>query len=512
MTRKPAAPSQSVQSTVEGLPDKSCHPRKLPLDFGKSLRDSEFLFDRDYRNLNHGSFGTIPRHIKNRLQHYQILHERRPDQFIRYDFPALLDENREAAAKLINAPSVDEVVFVTNATVGLNTVLRNLSWSEDGKDEIIHFSTIYGGIGKTVDYVVDSTYGRVSSRSIELTYPISDDAIIAKFRQAVQESRRLKRPRAAVFDVVSSVPGVCFPYKEMVSVCRELGILSVVDGAQGVGMLELDMTALDPDFFVSNCHKWLLVPRGCAVFYVPQRNQHLIRSTVPTSHGYVPLPGVALGANPLAPSAKSVFVNAFEYVGTLDSSPYLCVKDALEFRESVLGGEARIQQYMRSLATEGGAKVSDRLGTWVLGHEHARGDSFADCAMVNVAMPLVVMQGHVQGPSTPIDRKDEAQTRRGGAQDAAAPVSSAGPECQGTQIQRRAEDIVIPHEDAQRIWKWMTKVLVDDYQTFIPLFYHSGRFWARLSAQVYLDMDDFEWAGETLKLLCERVARKEYGP
>lgn len=228
-------------------------------------------------------------------------------------------------------------------------VLRSLLWSEDGKDEIIHFSTIYGGIGKTVDYVVDSTYGRVSSRSIELTYPISDDAIIAKFRRAVQESSQLKRPRAAVFDVVSSVPGVCFPYKEMVSICRELGILSIVDGAQGVGMLELDMTALDPDFFVSNCHKWLLVPRGCAVFYVPQRNQHLIRSTVPTSHGYVPLPDAAPRANPLPPTTKSVFVNAFEYIGTLDNSPYLCVKDALDFRERVLGGEARIQRYSPAL-------------------------------------------------------------------------------------------------------------------------------------------------------------------
>lgn len=72
-------------------------------------------------------------------------------------------------------------------------------------------------------------------------------------------------------------------------------------------------------------------------------------------------------------------------------------------------------------------------------------------------------------------------------------------------------DLVIPAEDAERIWTWMTKVLVDDYQTFIPLFYHDRRFWARLSAQVYLDADDFEWAGETLKVLCERVARREYG-
>lgn len=387
-----------------------------------------------------------------------------------------------------------------------------MSWSDDGLDEILHFSTIYGGIGKTVDYVVDSTYGRVSSRSVELTYPISDESIIAKFRHAVQESRQIKRPRAAVFDVVSSVPGVCFPYQEMVHVCRELGILSIVDGAQGIGMLELDMTTLDPDFFVSNCHKWLLVPRGCAVFYVPRRNQHLIRSTVPTSHGYMSLPGATPRTNPLPPSAKSVFVNAFEYVGTLDNSPYLCVKDALEFRERVLGGEARIQRYMHSLAYEGGATVSEKLKTWVLGREDSKEDSFKNCAMVNVAMPLVVTD-RVHGPSSPVDRIYGFQAGGADAQDPAAQPIAPGPDTQQSQAQRRAGDIAIPREHAQKVWSWMTKVLVDDYQTFIPLFYHAGRFWARLSAQIYLDMDDFEWAGNTLKLLCERVARREYdGP
>ncbi|KAI3396659.1 hypothetical protein diail_11836 [Diaporthe ilicicola] len=503
MTRTRTARSQGLQSSVDvdGDTDSSNPQTKLPLDFGKGLRSSEFLFDQDYHNLNHGSFGTIPACIRKKLQHYQTLHERRPDQFIRYDFPALLDANREAAARLINAPSVDEVVFVANATVGLNTVLRNLTWSEDGKDEIIHFSTIYGGIGKTVDYVVDSTYGRVSSRSIELRYPISDDTIIAKFRQAVLQSRQLKRPRAAIFDVVSSVPGVCFPYEAMVSVCRELGILSIVDGAQGIGMVDLDMAALDPDFFVSNCHKWLLSPRGCAVFYVPLRNQHLIRSTVPTSHGYVPLPSAAPGVSTLLPNAKSVFVNAFEYVGTLDNSPYLCVKDSLEFREKVLGGEARIQRYMRSLAKEGGAKVSQRLGTWVLGYEHGKEEHFTNCAMVNVAMPLVVLEDTIPDLSTPVDRQPETETS-----------SSAEHHDHGAQSRVRLADVVIPPEDAERIWGWMTKTLVDDYQTFIPLFYHDGRFWARLSAQVYLDMDDFEWAGETIKVLCERVARREYGP
>lgn len=483
-----------------------------PLQFGKDLRE-EFLFDPDYRNLNHGSFGSIPAHIQQKLHHYQTLHERRPDQFIRYDYPRLLDENREAIARLLNAPSVDEVVFVSNATVGVNTVLRNLSeiWSDDGRDEIIHFNTIYGGCGKTVDYVVDSTYGRVSNRTIQLTYPITNEEIITKFKEVVHQSREVegKRPRVALFDAVSSVPGVRFPFEAMVQTCKELGILSLVDGAQGVGMVEFNLTTLDPDFWVSNCHKWLFSPRGCAVFYVPKRNQHLMRSTLPTSHGYVPKPrhDGNVRANPLPPSKKGVFVNSFEFIGTLDNSPYLCVKDAIEWREEVLGGEERIRDYLWSLAKEGGAKVAGKLGTWVMENPQGKGHGLTDCALVNVALPLVVAP---EGKDllTPTGRAGKPETREGDVEEA-APLNTteAG---EGLQIQVREGDMVIPHKDAERAWEWMTKVLVDEYKTFLPMYLHDGRFWARFSAQVYLDTDDFEWGGDTLKVLCERVARKDY--
>lgn len=494
----------------------SFHPELLPqapLQFGKGLR-GEFLFDPDYCNLNHASFGSIPVYIQQKLQHYQTLHERRPDQFIRYDFPKLLDENREAIARLIKAPSVDEVVFVDNATVGVNTVLRNLSetWSDDGKDEIIYFSTIYGGCGKTVDYVVDSTYGRVSSRELELTYPITDEDILAKFREAVRQSREAegKRPRVAVFDTVSSVPGVRFPFEAMVQACRELGVLSLVDAAQGVGMIDFDLAALDPDFLVSNCHKWLFVPRACAVFYVPVRNQHLMRSTVPTSHGYVPKArgdGKVRGS-PLPPSSKGVFVNAFEFVGTLDNSPYLCVKDAIEWREKVLGGEERIRDYTWTLAKEGGATVADALGTWVMENPQGEGHRLMDCAMVNVALPLVVVPEQTESLSEAAIEGGRPEVLEADVEDA-APVKAIASEV-SSRGQAREGETAIPYQDAERIWEWMTKVLVDDYKTYIPVFFHDARFWARLTAQVYLDKDDFEWAGSTLKELCERIARKEY--
>ncbi|KAJ4422917.1 hypothetical protein N0V82_002444 [Gnomoniopsis sp. IMI 355080] len=479
-----------------------------PLPFGKPVL-AHFLHDPSYHNLNHASFGTIPSHISERLHHYQLLHERSPDPFIRYTYPDLLDTNRKAIAELINAPNLDEVVFVPNATVGVNTVLRGMSdtWNQDGKDEILFFSTIYGACGKTVTYVSDSTHGQVHGRAIELTYPISDAAILSHFRATVATAKAEgKRPRVAVFDTVSSLPGARFPYEAMVAACRELGLLSLIDAAQGVGMIPLDVAKLDPDFLVSNCHKWLFVPRGCAVFYVPLRNQHLIRSTVPTSHGYVPLDPSKTRANPLPPSTKSPFVNSFEYVGTLDNSPYLCVKDAIEWRKTVLGGEERIRNYVKELANTGGEEVACALGTWVMRNEE---DTLSDCGMVNVALPLAVV--HEAGAEV---IEDEDERARAADIEDAAPVNALKAEgVENSAIGHdgaREGDTKIPHSEAERIWAWMTKELVDEYQTFIPLYYHDGRFWARLSAQVYLDGDDFVWAGKTLKTLCERVAKKDY--
>lgn len=504
--------SPAVQSSISTV--LSSTEPTYPLPFGKPVL-AHFLHDPSYHNLNHASFGTIPSYISKQLHHYQTRHERAPDPFIRYTYPALLDHNRAAIAKLINAPNLNEVVFVANATVGVNTVLRGLAehWNKDGNDEILFFSTIYGACGRTVNYVSDSTHGLVNGRDIPLTYPISDAAILAHFRAAVDTARTQgKRPRVAIFDAVSSLPGVRFPYEAMVAACRELGILSLVDAAQGVGMIPLDMAKLDPDFLVSNCHKWLHVPRACAVFYVPSRNQHLVRSTVPTSHGYVPLDPSKARANPLPPSKKSVFVNNFEYVGTLDNSPYLCVQDAIEWRRTVLGGEERIMKYLKDLARSGGQEVARALGTWVMRNEE---DTLGDCGMVNVAMPLIVAQD--EAGAKPVS---EGEGSRAGAADVedAAPVNAlkaeqgAGQSSSAADDSVREGDITIPHSEAERIWEWMTKVLVEDYSTFIPLYYHDGRFWARLSAQVYLDGDDFVWAGKTLKILCERVAKKDYNP
>ncbi|KAF5134020.1 Hercynylcysteine sulfoxide lyase [Metarhizium anisopliae] len=347
-----------------------------PRPFGSEWK-REFPFDPEWHNLNHGSFGTYPKHIRDRLRAYQDQAEARPDPFIFYEQPKRIDAAREELARLVHAP-LDTVVFVGNATDGVNTVLRNLAWAEDGKDVILSFSTIYEACGKSADYLAEYFEGKLEHRGIAITYPLEDEEIIRAFRTTVKEIQdEGKRAKVCIFDVVSSRPGVVFPWMDMVKACKELGIISLVDGAQGIGMVHLDLTAADPDFFVSNCHKWLHVPRGCAL-------------------------------------------------------------------------------------------VADALGTTYL--DNSKG-TMTNCAMGNVSLPVWVGE------------------RGEGAKET---------------------DIVVPEEDRDTVFQWITETLVRDYRTFMLRFIMGNRYWIRISAQIYLDLADYEFAAKALGDICERIGKREY--
>ncbi|KAK6002236.1 hypothetical protein QM012_001874 [Aureobasidium pullulans] len=428
---------------------------------GSELLKRQFLFDPGYKNLNHGSFGTFPRVVRDALRQSQDDCEARPDSWIRYTYPKALDVSREAVAKLVNAP-VDTCVFVPNATTGVNTVLRSLVYAEG--DVILYFATIYGACEKTVTYITETTPAE-SVKIDDHVYPVSDDALCDAFEKAVARVKASgKQPKVAIFDSIVSLPGVRVPFERLVSACRSHGILSLVDGAHGVGQIPLDLEQLDPDFFVSNCHKWLFTPRGCALLYVPRRNQGLIRSSLPTSHGFIPLPnsGATIN-NPLPPSAKSAFVVNFEFVGTVDNAPYMCVPAALKFRESITwqgkSGEDAIIDFTQQQAREAGKLVAEILSTEVMENEEG---TLGRCNFSNVRLPL-------------------------------DPTTLAGGET----------------GKAVKIAQWISATLVAEYNTFIAIIFYGGAFWVRLSAQIYLTMDDWKWAGDVLKQVCKRVSKGE---
>lgn len=154
-------------------------------------------------------------------------------------------------ATYLNVPT-NEIVYVKSATVAINTVLRNLSFGP--QDMIVYFSTIFSACEKTIQSVMETT--QLKARKIQCVLPMSHDDIVAKFEQTVQQAKEEGfKVRIAIFDTISSMPGVRFPFERLTEICREHGVLSCIDGAHGVGQIPIDLGKLNPDFFVSITHK-----------------------------------------------------------------------------------------------------------------------------------------------------------------------------------------------------------------------------------------------------------------
>ncbi len=86
-----------------------------------------------------------------------------------------------------------------------------------------------------------------------LTFPTTHATIIDKFRKHIKHIPRKNGQKiVAVIDSIVSNPGVKLPWREMVKVCKEFGIWSVIDGAHSIGQeLDLNLKDADPDFWVS---------------------------------------------------------------------------------------------------------------------------------------------------------------------------------------------------------------------------------------------------------------------
>jgi selenocysteine lyase/cysteine desulfurase len=428
-----------------------------PVPFGNVMRDTHFSFAKGYIPLNHGSYGATPICVQQYQQDLQHEAEARADRFLRKKLPKLLDNARAAIAPLLGAP-VDEVVFVPNATTGVNTVLRNLDFQEG--DVILYFSTIYDACEKTVQYICEST--PAESLRVELRLPMSDTEILAAFDAAVSNPPKSgKRIKIALFDTVLTFPGVKMPWEKLVGRCSANKIFSLIDGAHSIGHIDLThIGTISPDFFTSNCYKWLFTPRGSAIFYVPKRNHHLIRSSLPTSHGFK-------GADNETPDR---FAELFAFVGTKEMSPFVCVPKALEFRKKVCGGEENIRRYCTQLAQQGGQRIADILGTRVMRSDCG---TLQDCCFATIQLPL-----NFEKPDSEPQKQD------------------------GTPTYRVA--------DWLKIAMFINEKAEEEHDTFIPVSYHAGYLWARISAQIYLDEDDFTFAGEVLKGLCHRVWNGEH--
>ncbi len=154
--------------------------------------------------LNHGSFGACPLPVLAAQQRLRAQLEGEPLRFFMREFEQLLDEARSQLATFVGVEP-DDLVFVPNATTGVNTVLRSLQFESD--DELLTTNHEYNACRNALDFVSARTGGQVVVAKIP--FPINSPEQVV---EAVLE-RVSPRTRLALLDHVTSQTGLIFPIK-----------------------------------------------------------------------------------------------------------------------------------------------------------------------------------------------------------------------------------------------------------------------------------------------------------
>jgi isopenicillin-N epimerase len=322
----------------------------------------QWLLEPDTVYLNHGTVGAPPRRVLAAQQAIRDEIERQPARFLLRELATLqVGQGSDAPKRLRTAAATvatflgargDDLVFVDNATAGINAVLRSIALAAG--DEIVVLDHVYGAVAKVVAFVARERGAVV--RTVELPWPPVPEAMVAAIVGALG-----RRTRLAVVDHITSESALVLPLAEIAAACRARDVAVVVDGAHAPGAIPVDIPALGVDWYVGNLHKWAWTPRSCGILWAP-----------PERHAGLHPPVVSWGLD-------QGFTAEFDWPGTRDPSAALAAPAALAFMRE-LGVDA-VQGYDHALAWRAGQLLGARWGVPVVQDEAQIG------TMITVPLP-----------------------------------------------------------------------------------------------------------------------------
>ncbi len=292
--------------------------------------------------LNHGSFGACPKAILKLQADFRLRMEAEPVQFLWRRYDEHLEVARRQVAEFVGARPRD-LVFVTNATTGVNAVVRSLRLKSG--DAILTTNHDYNACRN----VMVEAARRVGAKLIvaQVPFPLgSDDDVVEAVLNSVT-----RRTRLAVLDHVTSNTGLVFPVVRLVRCLEERGVDTLVDGAHAPGMLPLNVARLGAAYYTANLHKWTCAPKGAAFLWVREDKQETVQPAV-ISHG-----------NNTSRPGYSAFQDRFDWAGTFDPSAWLCAGEAIRWLGHLLpGGWRELRERNYRLAVGARRLLCEELG------------------------------------------------------------------------------------------------------------------------------------------------------
>ncbi len=285
------------------------------------MKHDLFLLDPEITFLNHGSFGACPREVFETYQKWQLELEKRPVEFLGRRSADLLQQARQKLATYLGT-SFENLLFINNTTTGINTIARSLPLREG--DEILTTDHEYGACDNAWDFICQTTGATYKRAHIQLPL-LPENDLVESFMKHVTP-----KTKVIYLSHITSTTALILPVEKICRKAKEMGILTVIDGAHVPGHIPLNLDKTGADFYVGNCHKWLCAPKGSAFLYAPSHHHSLLHGLV-ISWGYSDqIEGHTSFA---AYTGATTFVRRHQWQGTRDISAFLTVPAAIDFQE-----------------------------------------------------------------------------------------------------------------------------------------------------------------------------------
>ncbi|AQX15814.1 MULTISPECIES: aminotransferase class V-fold PLP-dependent enzyme [Tessaracoccus] len=290
----------------------------------------EWLLDPSVRHLNHGSFGAVPEAVGQEQDRLRREVEANPVSWFS-TLPERVAEARVEMAHLIGAP-VDRTAFVLNASAGASVVFDSLACR--GPVDVMTTNHGYGAVTMGAQRLA----GRSGGSSISVEIPLN--ATAGEVRSLIADHLERHRPTLLVIDQVTSATARAFPTADICRDARELGVLTLVDGAHTPGVLANPVED-EADYWVGNLHKFACAPRGAAMIVTRGDGQELFPSIDSWGSPY-PYP------------------ERFDTQGTLDLTQWLTAPFAWRFLDRMVGWD-EIRANSQRLLDRGVGIIADAL-------------------------------------------------------------------------------------------------------------------------------------------------------
>jgi len=236
---------------------------------------SEWMLREGVAFLNHGSFGAVPQTVFDAQNAWRRRIEAEPIEMIGRRGESLVAESKLPVGETFGMKPKD-FGFVTNATEGVNAVLRSLKL-EPG-DELLTTDHVYHAVRQSMKLVARQA-GAVC-REVNIPLPVaSSQQILDLVLDAISP-----RTRLLVIDHVTSPTALVFPLEQIAAGCQALHVEVLADGAHAPGMLPLDVERIGVDYYAANLHKWVCAPKGTAFLWVSDAHQSDVHPLVISHH------------------------------------------------------------------------------------------------------------------------------------------------------------------------------------------------------------------------------------